>query len=242
MLPETDEDGVVDYSSVTKIKLLKDTTHVLRLFHKPVVMFRTTRFGGVNGRDHYNFDAGARDIIKKYNQPPNEGLFVETCGINVLDRGNPGQVFLLEAGLEIFIPIKNFWQNNQVDPGGNSGPDFVIKISEGSNNNILRFEVGYKMGPKPFSAEEKSLLKDNRIDLPLYYRDIIPIEDTEAVIRSLLQRGVVCPDCKGSKKIQLLLSSRPCTNCDENGMVQLAKVNTESLPKSSGNFADWSSF
>ena len=77
----------------------------------------------------------------------------------MIDRAD-GNVKVLEAPAGVFKDIKNFYVDNGIDPGGNEGPDFTIKVT--GEGLTTRYVVGYKMGSKPFTDEEKTKIRAAR--------------------------------------------------------------------------------
>ncbi len=144
-----------------KLKPRKEP-YIVRLFHKPKLVLRyynrATNGSAICGNERTCpiIAKGLADSEGKPMKPKRR------FAINVIDRED-GQVKVMEAAEMVFKEFKKFYENNTIDPGGNDGPDFVIKVTgEGINT---KYDTGFKMGSKPFTAEEKALLKANKYDL-----------------------------------------------------------------------------
>jgi len=157
--------GLVDWDSVdlprTKAKidylrLKTGNTYTVRLFHKPKPIFRyyvkgpdgKSRSALTEDPEHCKISVGHPDVKAK-----------SRYAIIVIDRADQN-VKVLEAPAGVFKDIKNFYVDNGIDPGGNEGPDFTIKVTgEGLKT---RYTVGYKMGSKPFTDDEKAKIRQKR--------------------------------------------------------------------------------
>jgi hypothetical protein len=154
--------GLSDWDSIgnnrrgkfNALRLKSGSTYTVRLFHKPMKLFRYY----VNGNSAITLDPDNCPVASH----PGGAKPKLRYAINVIDRAD-GQVKVMEGPERVFKFFKKFWEDNGIDPGGNDGPDFVIKVTgEGLNT---QYEMGLKMGSKPFTAEEKALLKAERKDL-----------------------------------------------------------------------------
>ena len=164
-MSEDKKSGQVDWDSVdmprnrTKVNFLRlksGNTYTVRLFHKPIPVNRYYVQGpGGKSRSAICENPDTCPVALTRGVKPKSRY-----GIIVLDRGDKNEVKVLEAPAGVFKDFKKFYDTNQIDPGGNEGPDFVISVvGEGLNT---RYEVAYKMGSKPFTPEEKAAITEKR--------------------------------------------------------------------------------
>jgi hypothetical protein len=131
----------------------REKPYTVRLFHKPKEVYRYY----LNNKSAITADPDNCPVAIKHGEKPKLRY-----AINVIDRDD-GEVKVLEAPAMVFKEFKKFYEANQIDPGGNDAPDFVIKV-EGSGIDT-KYSVAYKMKAQPFSAEEKALLREKKYDL-----------------------------------------------------------------------------
>ena len=172
-------------SDVNWLKLKSPGEYKVRLFHQPKELYRY--YNEVDGKprsalclDPKTCPIANGDYTDKYGKPMKPKL---RYAINVLNRAEPGKVFVMEAPAIVFKEFRKFWENNDhTDPGGNGGPDFIIKVS--GSGLTTEYSTGYTMAAKPFTSEEKALLKEHRYNLDELFKPTDPSKIEEVLFGS----------------------------------------------------------
>jgi hypothetical protein len=169
-------------SKINYLRLKSGNNYVVRLFHKPVPVLRYYN----NGKSAICGNPDTCPIAIKY---PNIKL-KSRYAILVLDRGDKSTVKVLEAPAGVFKDFRKLYDAEGIDPGGNAGPDFFIKVTgEGINT---RYEVTPKRDAKPFSKEEQDAITfatSNGYDLDELFKPTDP-----AKIEAILMSGTAPAD------------------------------------------------
>ena len=154
--------GLVDWDSVDAgqrnkseidwLRLKDKPEHTVRLVHRPKPISRYYK----DGKSAICGDVKNCPVALKHNIQPKDRY-----AIIVIDRSDK-KVKIMEAPASLFKRFRDFWKVNDIDPGSNDGPDFVISI-EGQGLNT-RYTVEAKQGSKPFTDEEKMAIRAKKAE------------------------------------------------------------------------------
>ena len=182
MSEEAEKSGLVDWGSIETpkargkkaefLRLKSGTTAVVRLYHKPKPLYRY--YNPANNKSAITDDPENCPVtVKGYKDKEGKPLRPKLrYAINVIDRAD-GLVKIMEAPRTVFLEFKKFNDNIGIDPGGPEACDFVISVK--GSGLTTEYEVTYKLAnKKPFTAEEKALLKENRYDLDEQFKPTPP--------------------------------------------------------------------
>ena len=88
----------------------------------------------------------------------------------VIDR-ETGQIRILEAGAQVFTAFGNYKKMFGSNPAGEQGPDWLISVGVDAQGKTEYTTVSdVKKGPTPFTAEEKAMIDNCKIDLKKMYK------------------------------------------------------------------------
>lgn len=184
------------------MKLKPDTRHKIRLYGEPAV-----RYFAWHEKTKYTVP---EDLIEDFERHTGEKPRLYIIA-NVIDRDDTKdgktRFKLLEKGSSVFSVMKTYAEETGVDPGGENGPDFVIKVIAGKEARNTKYEVMNMPKESPFSTKEKELIsRKDRMDpeelkkLPIGERGPIDLESfydldkARKRIMELLDGNVSNPD------------------------------------------------
>jgi hypothetical protein len=185
----SDATNLVDWGTVdqprnrSQIEYLRlkpsPTPYVVRLFHKPIPVFRYY-VKGEDGKGRSAITANPDTCPVAIRHP--EVKAKARYAIIVLDRNDASKAKVMEAPAGVFKDFRKFFEANGIDPGGNEGVDFVITV-KGSGMET-RYEVAPRMGSKPFTEDEKATIRaarENGYNLDEIFKPT-PIDKIEQVL------------------------------------------------------------
>jgi hypothetical protein len=128
----------------TWLRLESDRTYTLRFFHHPI---------------RCRCDSGKTQVVSQ--SPPANPIVVEGREVRyvqvVLDRGDGGDVKVLEFGEKLFLQIAQRCGQSGVNPGHVDGPDIRIEVTGKGIGREYRVNLGEEV--KPVSDEELARLR-----------------------------------------------------------------------------------
>jgi hypothetical protein len=113
----------------------------------------------------------------------------------VIDRES-GQIRILEGGAQIFTAFGNYRKTFGANPAGEGGPDWIISVGKDANGKTEYTTVAdIRKGTVPFTAEEKVMIANCKIDLKKMYKRATP-EEIRALWNQLPADKRINPDRK----------------------------------------------
>lgn len=113
-------------------------------------------------------------ITRKYRDTEDQPLYPQRSryAFNCFDRAD-GQLKIVEVPLSVARQIRDWGQENNINPGSGKGVDFKIKvIRQGSDPRNTKYEVIAGL-QTPFSEDEKALIDKNGIyDLDVTFEPV----------------------------------------------------------------------
>jgi hypothetical protein len=94
----------------------------------------------------------------------------KTYAIHVIDRAD-GKLKVLEKGKGIFEHFATWKADNDINPAGKEGHDFIITVEwPNGNKRQARYSVNAKAKPSPLTPEELKMANDNKSPLAEIYK------------------------------------------------------------------------
>jgi len=164
-----DEEFDSEEQKTVKVEMLKfqpNTTYRIRLASKPYKFFRhySPRREGDKGSPIQGVSPGKdHDVVWQGGFAPSRRYAAW-----VIDRVD-GKLKVMEFGSTIFKRFKSYKEIQKKSPGGENGPDWVVKV-KGSGMNT-EYELDHQDAP-PYTDEEKAMINEMTVANNFKWTDV----------------------------------------------------------------------
>jgi hypothetical protein len=185
--------GLVDWTGFNKnekssngakfLKLEAGKSYMIRPVHKPHVFYKYFIEKPSGGSSQALTDSPDDCIIKKKYGEQAKMRFA----VNVIDRAD-GKLKVMEGPISILKQFAEWANMTGKDPGSKDGGEFAIRVDcPGGVKKNTKYMLGF-INYTPFTADEKTMIKDSMYDLAAIYKPT-PQNEIEAKLYGSEEEG-----------------------------------------------------